>query len=136
MDDATRGELNTSQVIDLTTTGRRSGEQRRIEIFLHSDDGRLFISGKPVPGRTRDWIHNVAANPQVTLHLKVRTVADVPATARVVDDPVERRPLIDAAARRWGRTDIDTMLAHSPLIELSVDGYPGPSGDRAAPPQP
>ena len=120
MDHAVRGELTRSQLIDLTTTGRHSGERRRIEIFLHSVNGRLFISGQPVPGRTRAWIYNVAADPDVTIHLKVRTVADVPATARVVSDPTERRPLIEAAARRWGRTDIDVMLEHSPLIELTV----------------
>jgi hypothetical protein len=46
-DDATRAALNQSQVIDLTTTGRRTGQPRRIEIFLHHDDGRLYITGMP-----------------------------------------------------------------------------------------
>jgi hypothetical protein len=49
MDDAIRTALHHSQVIDLTTTGRRTGQQRRIEIFLHDDDGRLFITGIPGP---------------------------------------------------------------------------------------
>ena len=129
MNDATRGELDRSQVIDLSTTGRRSGEPRRIEIFLHSVNGQLFISGQPFPGRTRAWIHNVAADPHVTIHLRGTTVADVPATARVIHDPTERRPLIEAAAQRWGRTDIDVMLEHSPLIELTVQHYPQASGD-------
>ena len=124
MNDAIRSALSDSQIIDLTTTGRRSGEPRRIEIFLHSVDGQLFISGMPFPGRTRAWIHNVAVHPHVTIHLKGRAVADVPATARVVEDKAERRPLIEAAARQWGRTDLDVMLEHSPLIVLAVDGYP------------
>ena len=121
MDDATRSALSRSQVIDLTTTGRRTGEQRRIEIFLHSMNGQLFISGKPFPGRTRSWIYNVASEPHVTVHLKGETVADIPATARVVTDPAERRPLIEAAAKTWGRTDIDVMLEHSPLIDVTVE---------------
>jgi deazaflavin-dependent oxidoreductase (nitroreductase family) len=111
-------------VIDLTTTGRRTGEQRRIEIFLHSVDGQLFITGMPVPGRTRSWIYNVTDDPHVTVHLKDETVADLPATARVIKDPAERRPLIEAAAKTWGRTDIDVMLEHSPLMELAVEDYP------------
>jgi deazaflavin-dependent oxidoreductase (nitroreductase family) len=121
VDDATRTALHRSQVIDLTTTGRRTGRPRRIEIFLHHDDGRLFISGMPRADRTRDWIHNIGADPHVVVHLKQSVIADVPATARVVDDPDERRPLIEAAARRWGRTDIEAMLRHSPLIVLTVD---------------
>jgi deazaflavin-dependent oxidoreductase (nitroreductase family) len=125
MDDAIRSALSHSQVIDLTTTGRRTGEPRRIEIFLHNVDGQLFISGRPVPGRRRSWIYNVAQDPHVTVHLKGETVADIPATVRVVSDPAERRPLIEAAAKAWGRTDIDVMLEHSPLIEVAVADYPG-----------
>ena len=117
--------LNHSQVIDLTTTGRRTGQLRRIEIFLHTDDGQLFITGMPRADRTRDWIHNIEADPHVVIHLKQSVVLDVPATARVVRDPEERRPLIEAAARRWGRTDVPEMLRHSPLIVLTVDGSAG-----------
>lgn len=120
MDDSTFKELHQSQVIDLTTTGRRSGLPRRIEIFLHDDDGLLFISGTPRADRTRDWIHNITADPNVVVHLKQATAVDIPATARVVTDQAERRPLIAAAARRWGRTDVEEMLQHSPLIVLTV----------------
>ena len=124
---ATRAALNHSQVIDLTTTGRRSGQPRRIEIFLHHDDDRLYITGMPRADRTRDWIHNIAADPHVVVHLKQSVVADVPATARVVTDPEERRPYIEAAARRWRRTDVPEMLQHSPLIVLTVDPDPARS---------
>lgn len=92
MDDSTRGELDRSQVIDPSTTGRRSGEPRRIEAFLHSGNGQLFVSGQPFPGHTRAWIHNVAADPRVTIYLKGTIVVDVPAIARVIHDPTERRP--------------------------------------------
>lgn len=117
----TRAALAHSQLIDLTTTGRRTGRRRRIEIFLHHDGGQLFITGMPRADRTRDWIHNITADPHVVIHLKQSVLADVPATARVVTDPEERRPFIEAAARRWRRTDVPEMLAHSPLIVLTVD---------------
>ena len=111
--------LHRSQLIDLTTTGRRSGLPRRIEIFLHDEDGVLFITGMPRRDRTRDWIHNITADPNVIVHLKTDIEADVPATARVITDPREARPLIEAAARRWRRDDVDEMIAHSPLIVLT-----------------
>ncbi|GAA1977348.1 hypothetical protein GCM10009817_17180 [Terrabacter lapilli] len=115
--------LHHSQIIDLTTTGRRSGQPRRIEIFLHYDDGQLFITGMPRSDRTRDWIRNIEADPHVVIHLKQSAVVDVNATARVVTDPDERRPYIEAAARRWRRTDIPEMLEHSPLIVLTVEDH-------------
>jgi deazaflavin-dependent oxidoreductase (nitroreductase family) len=121
VDEATVNALHHSQVIDLTTTGRRTGQPRKIEIFLHDKDGLLFISGMPRADRTRDWIHNVAADPHVVVHLKQsRTPVDIPATARVVTDLAERRPLMEAAAQRWGRTDVEEMVLHSPLIVLTV----------------
>jgi deazaflavin-dependent oxidoreductase (nitroreductase family) len=127
MDDAVRTALDRSQLIDLTTTGRRSGQARRIEIFLHNLDGRLVISGMPLAGRTRAWLHNVAADPRVTIHLKGPFAhADVAGTARVVTDPTERRRLLEGVARNWRRRDLDAMVAHSPLIEVSVPGYGHP----------
>jgi deazaflavin-dependent oxidoreductase (nitroreductase family) len=121
LSEAILAALNHSQVIDLTTTGRRTGQQRRIEIFLHNDDGQLFITGMPRADRTRDWIYNIEADPHVVIHLKQSVVVDVPATARVVTEPGERRPFIEAAARLWRRTDVPDMLRHSPLIVLTVD---------------
>lgn len=124
LDPATREALGHSQVIDLTTTGRRTGLPRRIEIFLHSDDGGLYVSGMPRADRVRDWIRNIDADPRVIIHLKQSVVADVPSTARVITDEDERRPYIEAAARRWRRTDVEEMLAHSPLIVLTVGDAP------------
>ena len=122
LSEVSRAALHQSQVIDLTTRGRRSGQLRRIEIFLHSDDGQLFITGMPRADRVRDWIYNIEADPHVVVHLKQSVVADLPARALVVTDPDERRPLIEAAAKRWGRTDVPDMLRHSPLIVLTIDG--------------
>lgn len=119
MDETVFDALHHSQVIDLTTKGRRTGRPRRIQIFLHDQDGVLFISGIPRADRTRDWIHNVIADPRVVVHLKQSMAADIPAIASVVTDEAERRPLIAAAAQRWGRTDVEEMMRHSPLIVLT-----------------
>ncbi len=124
MDDTVHAALAQTQTIDLTTTGRRSGEPRRIEIVLHNLDGRLVISGMPVAGRTRAWLYNVEADPAVTIHLKGGgVVADMPGTARVVTDPAERLELITGVARNWNRKDLDVMMEHSPLIEVTLPGY-------------
>ena len=121
LSEANRAALHQSQVIDLTTKGRRSGQLRRIEIFLHSEDGQLFITGMPRAERVRDWIYNIEADPHVVVHLKQSVVAALPATARVATDPDERRPLIEAAAKRWGRTDVPDMLRPSRLYVLTTE---------------
>jgi deazaflavin-dependent oxidoreductase (nitroreductase family) len=124
MDDDIRLALATNGVIDITTIGRRSGEPRRIEIYMHAFDGRIVISGMPMPGRTRAWIHNLEADPSIVIHLKRGVTADLPGTARIVTDPDERRELLTRVARNWKRTDVDDMVAHSPLIEVTIPGFP------------
>ena len=125
MDDPIRTALSHGGRIDITTTGRATGRPRRIEIVFHRIDGRMWISGQPSP-RRRSWLANLADDPRMTVHLKGPiAVADLPATARIVDDPAERRTILERVARAWNRTDVDVMVAQSPLIEVILD-------DRAA----
>ena len=140
MDDSIRAALARGGVIDITTTGRRTGEPRRIEIVFHRIDGRIWISGIPSP-RRRGWVANLEADPRLTFHLKgPAVVADLPATARIVDDPTERRAILDRVAQAWRRTDLDTMVATSPLIEVTIDdpddgrrnNLPGEAADTSA----
>ena len=121
VDEGIRAALSRGGTIDITTTGRQSGEPRRIEIVFHRIDGRTWISGIPSP-RKRAWLANLEADPRFTFHLKGPVaVADLPATARVVDDPLERRPILERVAQAWRRTDIDRMVEQSPLIEVVFD---------------
>ena len=81
--------LISGQVVDITTTGRRTGRAHRIEVRLHHVGGELYISGSP--GRPRDWYANMRARPQFTLHLKGDVSADIVADAAPVLDGAERR---------------------------------------------
>ncbi len=75
----------------------------------------------PSPSR-RSWIANLVVDPRLTVHVKAPgAIADLPATARIVDDPTERRRILATVARNWRRTDLDRMVEQSPLIEVSLD---------------
>ena len=125
MDDTIRRALDQGHRIDITTIGRQTGTPRRIELVFHNLDGRIVISGIPFPGRKRGWIYNLEADPRITVHLKGPIAhADLEGTARVITDPAERRALLTGVARNWGRTDLEAMVADSPLIEVTVPGYP------------
>lgn len=114
--------LSRPGTIDITTTGRRSGEPRRVELVDHVFDGRIYISGVPNPNRKRAWLSNLEANPSFTFHLKGAIAADLPATARVITDPTERREVLERVARVW-RRNVETMIEDSPLIEVTIPGY-------------
>src|SRR3989440_5656262 len=118
--DPIEAALERGHTIDITTKGRKSGKPRTIEIVFHNIDGRIYISGTPYPGKRR-WLLNLEADPHFTFHLKGRTSADLPATARVIDGEKERREILPHIARAWGRDDLDRMVRYSPLIEVSFN---------------
>src|SRR5579864_8560401 len=117
--DRIRTALSRGKVIDITTTGRQSGEPRRIEIVFHNIEGRIYVSGRPRP-EPRAWLRNLEANPHFTFHLKGEAAADLDATARVISDEVERRAVLPAIARIWKRDDVEDMVRYSPLIEVTL----------------
>jgi deazaflavin-dependent oxidoreductase (nitroreductase family) len=116
------------RTIDITTTGRRSGEPRRIEIAFYRLDDDIYLSGIPGP-TTRNWLANLAAQPQFTIHLKHGLVADLPATATVIVDPAERRRVltvfVEEFNRRqgpgspWPEAVLDEWVECSPLAKVT-----------------
>lgn len=118
-DAAIRQALQQGGTIDITTTGARSGEPRRIEIVFFPIDGRIYISG--MPGR-RAWLANLSADPHMTVHLKKGLTADLPATARVITDPDERKPILVTVTDAWKRqSQLQAFLDGAPLVEVTLD---------------
>ncbi|MDA8355494.1 MAG: nitroreductase/quinone reductase family protein [Actinomycetota bacterium] len=116
------------RTIDITTTGRRSGELRRIEIAFYRLGDDIYLSGIPAP-TTRNWLANLAAHPQFTFHLKHGVIADLPATATVIVDLAERRRVLAAFVEEfnsrhgpdseWPEAVLDEWVEHSPLAKVT-----------------
>lgn len=122
LDPTVRDAVERGGLVDITTTGRRSGRPHRVEIVLHNLDGRLYLSGKP--GFPRDWIANLLADSSMTVHLKRGLVADVPAHGRVITDAAEREAVLPPIAAGWGY-GLGVMVAGSPLAEVTLgDAHP------------
>lgn len=118
------------RTIDITTTGRRSGQPRRMEIVFYRYNGDIYLSGIPGP-RTRDWLANLAVHPHFTFHLKHGVLADLPATATVIVDPVERRRVLAAFVEEFNRRNgpdspgptatLDEWVERSPLARVAFE---------------
>lgn len=81
------------RIVDITTTGRRTGRARRIEIFFYRAAGRTYLCSGAGGGAT-DWHANLLSNPDFTFHLKNGVRADLPARAAPVTDPAERQAVL------------------------------------------
>ena len=67
----------------------------------------------------RDWVANLRANPGFTFHVKQSVAADLPARAHPVDDPDERRRVMERILAALGGVHrIDEWVARSPLVEV------------------
>jgi deazaflavin-dependent oxidoreductase (nitroreductase family) len=121
------GSSRADRTIDITTTGRRSGQPRRVEVWFHRVDGHWYLTGMPAP---RSWYANLLANPRFTVHLKHDVRAELPATAVPADEETRRRviPQILGLQDQPGlemrvtqRQNLEQWLAHSPLVEIVFD---------------
>ena len=86
----------------LTTTGRRSGLPRQIEIWFTRHEGRYYLVAEH--GRRARWVQNLLADPAVRVRVGTRRFR---ARARVLDRRKEAA-LVDEVRRRseakygWG----------------------------------
>ena len=123
LDQNIRDALSIDMVVDITTTGRRTGDPRRIEIWCHLMDGQLYLAASPGP---RSWYANLYANPQVILHLKDEVKADIPVRARPITGEAERcdvftRLSAQSAFRQGQGLDVETWVRGSKLVELAPE---------------
>src|SRR5262245_32930807 len=92
----TVGHFVGRQVLLLTTTGAKSGEQRTSPLVWTQDGGHVVIVASMGGAPTHPhWYTNLVANPTVTIELNGETFQ---ARATVVADPAERRRIYDQHA--------------------------------------
>lgn len=123
VDSAVRTALNRGGIADITTIGRVSGRPHRIEIYFHQFDGELYLTGRP--GWKRDWMANIEASPEFTLHLKRGVSADIPVRGAPEPDPdIRRTILFRALTESWGsdpervRESLDRWVESAPFIRF------------------
>jgi deazaflavin-dependent oxidoreductase (nitroreductase family) len=87
------------QFLYVTTTGRKSGEPREIEIWFTEHEGRYYIIAEH--GSRANWVRNILANADVHVRVVGR---DFAATARVLSDnyDIEMARLRSREKYGWG----------------------------------
>lgn len=118
--------LQRDRTIDIITLGARTGLERTTEIWFHNINGRIIICGTPggVGGNgitPRDWLANLKANPEFRFRLKETVDAELPARARIITDPRERRSIMSAPATDWYRQQgysMQELVEGSPIVEV------------------
>jgi len=127
MNDETQRALRKDRLIDIITTGAKSGQPRKTEIWFTNVGGRIIICGTPDaegkggPRARRDWLANLRAHPEFLFCLKESLVVQLPARAVIIVDPEDRRRLMTAPETQWYReqvASVEELVEGSPIVEV------------------
>ncbi|HJQ23026.1 MAG TPA: nitroreductase family deazaflavin-dependent oxidoreductase [Blastocatellia bacterium] len=97
---AEREDYSAIQYLYLTTTGRRTGLPREIEIWFVHDAGRFYILAEHY--HRAQWVQNILGDPHVSVRVAERRFT---ATARVLD--AERDAALYQRAQQLEREKYD-----------------------------
>lgn len=127
LNEAIREALNSDRIIDIITTGAKSGLPRTTELWFANINGRIIICGTPDakwnkgPRSPRDWLANLNANPEFLFCFKESLKVELPANAVRITDPEDRRQLMSAPETQWYRDQVDSiedLVESSPIVEV------------------
>jgi len=122
MEEAIHEALEKDLLIDITTSGRKTGMEHRKEVAFHYLDGKVYVTGRP--GR-RSWYANLLAKPEFIFHIKQSLQRDVPATAIPITDQAHRcwvfQKMKDVEGERMQHLDVKEWTLKSPLVEVELE---------------
>jgi deazaflavin-dependent oxidoreductase (nitroreductase family) len=107
-----------AEFLYLTTTGRRSGQPREIEIWFTHHEGRYYLIAEHRD--QANWVQNLRANPHV--HIRVAG-SSTEGTARVMDAKAERtrwRQIQALSEKKYGWGD-GLLVEITPVGEEGAD---------------
>lgn len=94
--------LQSTQEVQLTVTGRKSGREITIPVWFAQEGGRLYLL--PVNGTDSDWYRNVLKEPTIRL---AAGGAQVTARAKPVEDPAGVARVVDMFRAKYGPENVD-----------------------------
>ena len=122
MNEAVTKALEQDNLVDISTTGRKSGRPHRVEVNLRYVDSRVYLSN--LPTERRDWAANLYANPYFTYHLKQSANLALSAKATPIKDVQTRHKVFEGFLAKEGSiSELEARLRHSNLFLVEfLDG--------------
>ena len=99
--------------VDLTVTGRKSGQESSRPIWFVQEDDRMLLM--PVGGRGANWYRNVVENPEIRLEAEG---AKLRAAARPVENSEEVAGIFEKFGEKYG---IDQVKEYYPEQDAAVE---------------
>jgi deazaflavin-dependent oxidoreductase (nitroreductase family) len=105
--------LQRTNEVDLTVTGRRSGQESTRPIWFVEEGDRLLLL--PVSGSDSNWYRNIVKTPEVKL---TANGAELAATATPIADPAG---VADVVEKFGGKYGADRVAEYYPKTDAAVE---------------
>jgi deazaflavin-dependent oxidoreductase (nitroreductase family) len=111
-----RNALQNTNEVDLTVTGRKSGQESSRPIWFVADGDKLLLL--PVSGSDSNWFRNIRANPGIRLAAEG---ADFAAQAEPIEDPGEVDHVVEAFGAKYGSDKVEEYYPkHNVAVEVPL----------------
>jgi deazaflavin-dependent oxidoreductase (nitroreductase family) len=105
--------LRETNEVDLTVTGRRSGQESTRPIWFVEDGERLLLL--PVSGSDSNWYRNIVKTPEIRL---AADGAELRATATTIEDPGAVAGTVEKFGEKYGA---DRVQQYYPKQDAAVE---------------
>jgi deazaflavin-dependent oxidoreductase (nitroreductase family) len=99
-----KSALQGTREVELTTTGRKTGDESTRPIWFVEEGDRLLLL--PVTGSDSSWYRNVQANPEIGL---AACGADLRVRAETTEDPAQVQHVIEAFGDKYGADQVEEL---------------------------
>jgi deazaflavin-dependent oxidoreductase (nitroreductase family) len=106
--------LDSSQEIQLTVTGRKSGQEISFPVWFIRDGDRLYLV--PVTGTDSNWYRNVLKEPAIRV---VAGTTQLIERATPITDPARVSEVLDMFRAKYGARDVAAYYP-KPNVALEV----------------
>jgi deazaflavin-dependent oxidoreductase (nitroreductase family) len=94
--------LREANEVDLTVTGRRSGQESSRPIWFVENEDRLLLL--PVSGSDSNWYRNIVKTPEIRL---AADGAELRATAKPIKDPAAVADAVEKFGEKYGADRVE-----------------------------
>ena len=109
-------DLSTTNEIELTVKGRKSGQEiSRPVWFVHEDD-KLYLL--PVQGSDTNWYRNVLKNPKVKISAQRKELSR---EAKTITETKKVKELVEKFRSKYGNSDVQKYYSKFDVgVELAL----------------
>ena len=97
-------DLGTTNEIDLTVRGRKSGQDMSRPVWFVHEDDKLYLL--PVQGSDTNWYRNVLKDPNVKISAHGQQLSGLSGKAKTITDDNEVKEIVEKFRSKYGNSDV------------------------------